>query len=112
MSSIESPSLTANECKEKGNVHFINKEFQQAIDCYSQAIDLDSNIDIYHSNRCNAYLQLKKYKEALSDAYQCIHISPNWHKGYFLKSRALFGLEKVLSNDFILEDEYIFFLFL
>ena len=32
------------------------------------------------SNRCAAYLNLKKYENALEDAEKCVQIEPDWSK--------------------------------
>lgn len=47
------------EYKEEGNSYYQQKEYSQAIECYSQAIDIDPSQSIYYSNRAMAYKQLK-----------------------------------------------------
>ena len=36
------------------------------------------------SNRCAAYLNLKKYENALKDAERCVQIEPDWSKVLYL----------------------------
>ena len=36
------------------------------------------------SNRCAAYLNLKKYENALEDAERCVQIEPDWSKVQYL----------------------------
>ena len=36
------------------------------------------------SNRCAAYLNLKKYEDALEDAERCVQIEPDWSKVQYL----------------------------
>ena len=36
------------------------------------------------SNRCAAYLNLKKYEDALEDAERCVQVEPDWSKVQYL----------------------------
>ena len=47
--------------KDQGNAAFKNKDFQGAIDLYSQAVDQTPTDHTILGNRSAAYYQLKKY---------------------------------------------------
>ena len=51
--------------KNKGNDAFKNQRYEEAIDFYTKAIELDSSDVSFYSNRAACYLNLKKYDEAL-----------------------------------------------
>ena len=58
-----------------------------------QAIDLDPTDAILYSNRSFCLLQIGEATKALSDAYSCIKVRPEWVKGYYRKGAALMSLK-------------------
>lgn len=83
-----------NELKEKGNSALAAGNFDEAIKCYSDAINFDKSNHVLFSNRSAAYAKAGKFEEALRDAERTIEIQPNWAKGYSRKGAALTGLQK------------------
>lgn len=83
-----------NELKEKGNAALTAGNFEEAIDAYTQAINLDSNNHVLYSNRSAAYAKAGKFESALADAEKTIEINPKWTKGYSRKGSALSYLKK------------------
>ncbi|KAG6333762.1 hypothetical protein ID866_5324 [Astraeus odoratus] len=77
-----------------GNKAFQVKEYDRAIDLFSQAIAIDASNHVLYSNRSAARAGKKLYKEALDDAEKCVSINPTWGKGYARKGAALHGLRK------------------
>ena len=75
--------------KDQGNAAFKAKDFQGAIDFYSQALGETPTEHTIMGNRSAAYYQLKKYEEAQADAEKCIELQPDWSKGYQRKAMAL-----------------------
>jgi tetratricopeptide (TPR) repeat protein len=75
--------------KAKGNSAFKNKNFEEAVDFYTQAIELDQQDVSFYSNRAACYLNLKKYEEALQDGTKCVELNPKFAKGYVRKAMAL-----------------------
>ena len=49
---------------------------------------------IYYGNRAAAYIQLKMYKEALTDSNICKQIDPDYIKSYIRAGAAYFGLNE------------------
>ena len=56
----EADKRAAEDHKNKGNNSFKSRNFQEAIDHYSNAIKLNPKESAYYSNRAACYLQLKK----------------------------------------------------
>jgi tetratricopeptide (TPR) repeat protein len=68
------------ELKNKGNAALQNNNNEEAINYYSQAINLDPNNHILFSNRSAAFSKAGKYNEALEDAEKTISIKKDWAK--------------------------------
>ena len=62
--------------KGQANELFKNEKYQQAIDLYSQAIELNSDNAVYYANRSIAYLRTECFGYALSDASKAIEMDP------------------------------------
>lgn len=79
------------ELKDKGNAAFKAKEFDKAVEHFTDAIELNES-HLLFSNRSGAYASLTLWKEALADAEKCVALNPTWAKGYGRKGAALEGL--------------------
>lgn len=90
MSNIEE----ANKYKALGNECFSAKKYEEAVQHFSKAIELNSNDHVFFSNRSACYASLEEYEKALEDADRCVSIKPDWSKGYLRKGLAEFYLEK------------------
>ena len=88
---------TPEGCKEAGNKAFIARQFDEAIDLYTKAIELsgDSPSHIYFGNRANAYLEQGKLNECIADCDKAISIDVKYIKAHFRKSKALFNQQKL-----------------
>ena len=84
---------TVDELKAQGNAAFQAKNYQRAIEIYTDAIDMDSNNYTLYSNRSGAYCGAGKYKQAQADARKVIQIKPDWVRGYTRLGSACEGLE-------------------
>ncbi|KYQ92351.1 tetratricopeptide-like helical domain-containing protein (TPR) [Tieghemostelium lacteum] len=82
------------EAKNKGNKAFSDKNFEEAVKHFTEAIQYDETNHILYSNRSACYAALDKYKEALVDAQKTVQLKPDWSKGYLREGNALFGLLK------------------
>eukprot|EP00639_Heterosigma_akashiwo_P005678 CAMPEP_0194574104 /NCGR_PEP_ID=MMETSP0292-20121207/10093_1 /TAXON_ID=39354 /ORGANISM="Heterosigma akashiwo, Strain CCMP2393" /LENGTH=523 /DNA_ID=CAMNT_0039425567 /DNA_START=175 /DNA_END=1743 /DNA_ORIENTATION=+ len=69
--------------KTQGNEAFKNKDYDTAINFYSQAISIDPDNHLLYSNRSAAYLAEGNSKsKALKDAEKCVALAPDFVKGY------------------------------
>jgi len=78
--------------KTEGNNFFKNKEYEPAIQKYSEAIALDGTDVTFYSNRSACYAALGRWQEAAEDGRQCIITDKNFVKGYFRQALALQNL--------------------
>ena len=85
---------TAKDWKEKGNNLVQERKYQEALDCYTKAIELDKNDPILYSNRSAMYCNLNDFQNALDDANEAIKLKPNYPKAYLRKGNALEGQQK------------------
>lgn len=85
----------ADELKAKGNKAFSEKKYEEAIDYFTQAINIDASNHVFFSNRSACYASLNNYQKALEDAEQTINLKKDWPKGYSRKGAALFGLGRL-----------------
>ncbi|KAF3932735.1 hypothetical protein ABW19_dt0204964 [Dactylella cylindrospora] len=81
----------ADQLKAQGNAAFAAKDFNKAIDFFSQAIEIDPTNHVLFSNRSGSYASLKNFNRALEDATKCTEIKPDWSKGWSRKGAALHG---------------------
>ncbi|KAH7642321.1 serine/threonine-protein phosphatase 5 [Dermatophagoides farinae] len=84
----EFKDLTAEELKCKANEYFKRKEYEDAIELYSMAIEKDSNNAILYGNRSFAYLKTECFGYAFTDASRAIEIDKNYIKGYYRRAEA------------------------
>ena len=81
----------ADALKAEGNKLFAAKQFDEAIEKFSQAIELDPSNHVLYSNRSGAYASKKDWQHALEDAKKVTEIKPDWSKGWGRKGTALHG---------------------
>ena len=80
---------SAKSLKEKGNQLVQERKYQEALECYTKAIEIDSKDPILYSNRSLMYYNLKDYDNAIKDADVAILLKPNHSKAYLRKGNAL-----------------------
>ncbi|XP_062004664.1 uncharacterized protein LOC133721905 [Rosa rugosa] len=84
----------AAEAKSRGGDAFSRKDYQAAVDAYTQAIDLDPTDAIFLSNRSLCWLRLGQAEHALADAKACRALKPDWPKACFREGAALRLMQK------------------
>ena len=90
MSNIEE----AKKLKDLGNAAFQAQKFEEALEHFTKAIELNPNDHIFYSNRSGCYASLQNYEKAFEDAEKCVSLKPDWAKGYQRLGFAEFFLEK------------------
>lgn len=86
--------MNAEEYKNKGNESFKNKNYKEAIEYYTKAINVGPKHHTYFCNRSICHISLNDFKKGLEDAEECIKLDKNFAKGYFRKGQALKGLSR------------------
>ncbi|AMD20687.1 HDL057Cp [Eremothecium sinecaudum] len=82
----------ALEHKNTGNDLFKRKEYAQAVDAYTKAIDADSSQSVFFSNRAFANLKLDRFQSALDDSTKAIELDPSNVKAYHRRGMSYAGL--------------------
>ncbi|KAM4052141.1 small glutamine-rich tetratricopeptide repeat-containing protein beta isoform 1-T2 [Anomaloglossus baeobatrachus] len=84
----------AEQLKDEGNNYMKEQNYEAALDCYSQAIELDPNNAVYYCNRAAAHSQLGHHSDAISDCEKAISIDTKYSKAYGRMGRALAAMNK------------------
>ncbi|KAJ6723576.1 SERINE/THREONINE-PROTEIN PHOSPHATASE 5-RELATED [Salix koriyanagi] len=85
----------AEEIKVLANEAFKAHKYGQAIDLYSQAIELNGDNAVYWANRAFAHSKLEEYGSAIQDASKAIEIDPKYSKGYYRRGAAYLAMGKI-----------------
>ncbi|KAK7477798.1 hypothetical protein BaRGS_00030981 [Batillaria attramentaria] len=98
---VEEQSLSAEEQAEskktEGNGFYKQQKYRDALECYTQAINLCPTCAAYYGNRAATYMMLKRYKDALADAQQSVHLDPAFVKGYIREGKCHLILGNALA---------------
>ena len=89
--------MNAESYKQQGNAALGRGDFQEAVESYTKAIEMDGTNHILYSNRSAAYASLEQWENALADAEKTVEIKPDWGKGYSRKGLALRNLNRVIE---------------
>ncbi|KLJ11947.1 stress-induced-phosphoprotein 1 [Blastomyces silverae] len=90
----------ADALKAEGNKAFAAKDFNLAVEKFSEAIAIEPENHVLYSNRSGAYASLKNFEKALEDANKTTELKADWVKGWGRKGAAMHGLgDLVGAND-------------
>ncbi|CAG2240095.1 DNAJC7 [Mytilus edulis] len=93
------PEILAENKKEEGNTYYKQKLYQQALSCYSDAINLCPKFAAYYGNRAAVYMMLSKYKDALEDARQSVKLDDAFVKGYMREGKCHLALGDTMAAE-------------
>ena len=102
----------AEKYKAEGTTFFQNNKFLEALEKYTQAIDLKietKNNAVYYSNRALVNIKLENYGSAIQDANLAIKSNPEFYKSYYRRATAYLNLKKYSEaiTDFVfLKNKY------
>lgn len=82
----------ADNLKALGNKAISEKNYDEAIAKFTEAIAIEPTNHILFSNRSAAYASKKEYENALADAEKVTSIKPDWSKGWGRVGAAKHGL--------------------
>lgn len=88
----------AESLKSRGNAHMQKKDYDAALECYSQALRLcprGPQSHVYFSNRAAALLSMKMFEEAILDSERALTLAPTYGKAH-----ARLGLAHFLLGDY------------
>jgi small glutamine-rich tetratricopeptide repeat-containing protein alpha len=72
----------AEKHKNEGNAKLNAKQYNEAIECYTKAIQMNPENHIYFANRAAALSHLGKHQEAIQDCEVSIRIAPSYAKAF------------------------------
>lgn len=84
----------AEELKSQANEYFKTEKYPQAIELYTQCIQLNPNNAVYYANRSIAYLRSECFGYALADASKAIETDKSYLKAYYRRAAAYMSLGK------------------
>ncbi|KAL7579036.1 hypothetical protein ACA910_019076 [Epithemia clementina (nom. ined.)] len=99
---IEDQEQAAIALKDAGNVELQKGHYLEAINYYSQGLELSPKNAVLLSNRALSYIKIENYGLALQDADRAIASDPKYAKGYYRRASANFALNhfKLARKDF------------
>ncbi|WAR10786.1 DNJC7-like protein [Mya arenaria] len=89
---------TPEEMKEMGNQYYKEKNYTEAISCYTQAINLCPNCAAYYGNRSACYMMLNKYSDALEDARNALRIDSTFVKLWGIRQQPSAHITQPLNS--------------
>ena len=85
-------ALTATEWFEKGYASSISRNYSDAIDAFSKAIELSPRMANSYLNRGTNYLLVGKHSQAIEDFDRVIEINPKYAAAYYNRGLSSTGL--------------------
>ena len=74
--------MTAWDYWRQGNRYYRSKDYGSAVESYSNAIDMQSDIAIFYNNRGTAYADMGENEKALSDFNKAIELKPDYAEAF------------------------------
>ncbi|RXM35572.1 DnaJ-like subfamily C member 7 [Acipenser ruthenus] len=78
--------------KEQGNAFYIKKDYSEAFNFYTKAIDACPKNASYYGNRAATLMMLNRHREALEDAQQAVRMDDMFVKGYLREGKCHLSL--------------------
>ncbi|XP_062874709.1 dnaJ homolog subfamily C member 7 isoform X2 [Trichomycterus rosablanca] len=73
--------------KEQGNAYYIKKDYSEAFNYYTKAIDMCPKNASYYGNRAATLMMLSRYREALEDSQQAVRLDDAFMKGHLREGK-------------------------
>lgn len=87
-SSASSSSSSSNKYKEEGNKLFMKRNYKEAIEMYTKALE-KSISSIHYTNRALCYFKLQQWSSTIEDCRRAIELDPHSVKAYFFLGQSL-----------------------
>ncbi|KFQ94552.1 DnaJ subfamily C member 7, partial [Nipponia nippon] len=82
----------AESFKEQGNAYYAKKDYNEAYNYYTKAIDTCPNNASYYGNRAATLMMLGKFREALGDAQQSVRLDDSFVRGHLREGKCHLSL--------------------
>ena len=98
LQSIDKATLAVQKFEE-GNRFYDSEDYEKAINCYNEAIELNPNNVEYYFNRCRAYYELQDYDAATADCDKAMAEIETNPKNYLINSRnIIYTYVEIIGN--------------
>lgn len=94
---INDAKSLADQKKEEGNELYKTKNYRDAIQRYSEAIELCPDAASFFGNRAACYMMLGQYSKALEDAKASVQLDPLFSKGYIRVAKCCTVMGDIVS---------------
>uniref|UniRef100_A0A8V5GTB1 Uncharacterized protein n=1 Tax=Melopsittacus undulatus TaxID=13146 RepID=A0A8V5GTB1_MELUD len=96
--SEEEARREAESFKEQGNAYYAKKDYNEAYNYYTKAIDTCPNNASYYGNRAATLMMLGRFREALGDAQQSVRLDDSFVR--LKNATTVLEYEKIAEVDF------------
>lgn len=79
----------------KGNKAYNDKKYEEAIEYYSKAIEINENFTEAYFSKCAAYINLQKFYNAIEDYKKILELNPNYTDAYYSLIQAYIEVDDV-----------------
>jgi len=83
--------------KELGNTYYKQKSYKEALQCYTDAIEVYDEDPSYYNNRAACLMMMYRYKEALTDTRAASRLDHTFIKGYIREAKCLIAMGDPIS---------------
>uniref|UniRef100_A0AAQ6IFE3 DnaJ homolog subfamily C member 7 n=1 Tax=Anabas testudineus TaxID=64144 RepID=A0AAQ6IFE3_ANATE len=83
--------------KEQGNAFYIKKDYAEAFNYYTKAIDMCPKNASYYGNRAATLMMLCRYREALEDSQQAVRLDNTFVKGHLREGKCHLSLGNAMA---------------
>jgi len=90
--------VQANKLKDEGNELMRQNKYEEAIEKYSEAIDVVP-VATYYCNRAAAYSKLTQHEDAVKDAKAALELDPSYSKAYARMGFAYLNMNKLTEAE-------------
>ncbi|XP_030634493.1 tetratricopeptide repeat protein 12 [Chanos chanos] len=85
--------VQANALKEKGNEAFAQGDYEKAVKFYTEGLQQQRDMQALYTNRAQALIKLRRYKEAISDCEWALRCNEKCIKAYVHMGRSHLALK-------------------
>uniref|UniRef100_A0A8V5GY79 DnaJ homolog subfamily C member 7 n=1 Tax=Melopsittacus undulatus TaxID=13146 RepID=A0A8V5GY79_MELUD len=95
--SEEEARREAESFKEQGNAYYAKKDYNEAYNYYTKAIDTCPNNASYYGNRAATLMMLGRFREALGDAQQSVRLDDSFVRGHLREGKCHLSLGNAMA---------------
>ncbi|GAB5581071.1 dnaJ homolog subfamily C member 7 isoform X1 [Prionailurus iriomotensis] len=93
----EEAKREAESFKEQGNAYYAKKDYNEAYNYYTKAIDMCPKNASYYGNRAATLMMLGKFREALGDAQQSVRLDDSFVRGHLREGKCHLSLGNAMA---------------